>query len=89
MDSFKFPPDWKPAWFVGNVGDVKKKETGAKREKGRGEREEDNTKWVAMEIVAFPDSFLWQVTKSITTPSKMYGKGKGAVVPSDSQAREK
>lgn len=43
---------------MGNVGDVKKKETGAKREKGRGEREEDNTKWVAMEIVAFPDSFL-------------------------------
>ncbi len=58
------PPNRNCAWFVANVGDVKKKK------RGRGEEEEEEggektLKGVAMEIERFPGCFLWQVLSGV------------------------
>ncbi len=55
------PPNRNCAWFVANVGDVKKK----KRERGRGGGGGKTLKGVAMEIERFPGCFLWQVLSGV------------------------
>lgn len=82
---------------MGNVGDVEKnkKRKPEQSERAQRERQGDNTN-----PGSYGDSRLCCWLLSLTgverdrvkqhhRSSIMYGKGKGAVVPSDSQAREK